>query len=307
MRSRKRISLLKNLCRRTGFIRPHAAGVLKGVARMSLFTVDRDKCARDGICAAECPARIIEFRDRESYPSPAEGAADRCINCGHCVAVCPRGAFSLKTMNSGECPALLKDSLPTPEQARQLMISRRSIRAYQDKPVDRETLSRLIDTARYAPSGHNSQPVHWLVIEDRAEVNRLAGLVIDWMRQLLEESPAAARTMHFNLIVAAWESGVDRICRGAPHVIVAHAPASHFASQPACLIALTYLELAAYSMGLGTCWAGYFNAAAVNYPPMARALNLPQGHQCFGAMMIGHPKFRYHRVPTRKSPSVTWR
>jgi hypothetical protein len=43
------------------------------------------------------------------------------------------------------------------------------------------------------------------------------------------------------------------------------------------------------------------------YPPMAQALALPEGHQCYGAMMIGYPKHRYHRVPTRKEPAVTWR
>jgi nitroreductase len=37
----------------------------------------------------------------------------------------------------------------------------------------------------------------------------------------------------------------------------------------ACAIALTYLELATYSLGLGACWAGYFSAAAAFYPPMA--------------------------------------
>jgi ferredoxin len=28
---------------------------------------------------------------------------------------------------------------------------------------------------------------------------------------------------------------------------------------------------------------------------------------CLGAMMVGHPRFSYQRLPTRKTPTVTWR
>lgn len=75
----------------------------------------------------------------------------------------------------------------------------------------------------------------------------------------------------------------------------------------ACTIALTYLELAATSMGLGTCWAGYFNVAATSFPPMQEALALPPGHQAFGSMMVGCPKFSYHRLPLRNPPAISWR
>ena len=75
----------------------------------------------------------------------------------------------------------------------------------------------------------------------------------------------------------------------------------------ACTIALTYLELAATSMGLGTCWAGYFNVTATSFPPMQEALALPPGHQAFGSMMVGYPKFSYHRLPLRNPPAISWR
>ena len=76
---------------------------------------------------------------------------------------------------------------------------------------------------------------------------------------------------------------------------------------PAPFIALTYLELAATSMGLGCCWAGYFNAAAASFPPLIEALALPEGHQSYGAMMIGFPQYQYQRLPARNEPAITWR
>ena len=168
-------------------------------------------------------------------------------------------------------------------------------------------LARLIEIARFAPSGHNLQPVHWLAIQDTKEVKRLAGLVIDWMRLMIEEHPEVAGPMHFERVVQAWERGQDRVLRGAPHIIVAHGLRSLPAAQPACIIALTYLELAATAHGLGACWAGYFNAAATFYPPMMEALALPKDHQSFGTLMVGYPKYHYQRLPLRKEPKISWR
>jgi len=76
-------------------------------------------------------------------------------------------------------------------------------------------------------------------------------------------------------------------------------------SSSFCTIALTYLELAALSFGLGTCWAGYAHMATA-LPSIQEVLNLPEGRQCFGAMMVGYQKFDYHRIPLRKM-NVTWR
>jgi nitroreductase len=113
-------------------------------------------------------------------------------------------------------------------------------------------------------------------------------------------------TLRFGRIVKSWDAGIDRICRNAPHVIVAHAPKDQTAAPSSCTIALTYLELAAYAYGLGACWGGYFHADSRFWLPMQQALELPQGHKCFGAMMIGYPKYRYHRIPRRNSPKITW-
>jgi len=73
------------------------------------------------------------------------------------------------------------------------------------------------------------------------------------------------------------------------------------------VIALSYLELYAYTKGLGTCFAGYLTAAANFHEPLAQALGLPQGHKCFGAVMLGYPQYKYTRIPTRNATVVTWR
>jgi len=274
---------------------------------MSALTVDLDKCDSCGICALECPLRIIEIVSPEALPSWVDGGEERCINCGHCVAVCPLAAIGLETMTPQDCAPLKKELLPTAEQAEHFLRSRRSIRVYEEKPVPRHILAKLVDIARYAPSGHNSQPVNWLIVQDSVEVKRLAGLVIDWMRLIIKQAPHVANLWHFDFKVGAWECGLDTIMRDAPHVIIGHASKDLPLAESNCVIALTYLELAAYSLGLGACWAGWFQAAASYYPLMAEVLHLPEGHQSYGAMMIGYPKHTFHRIPLRNEPTILWR
>ena len=131
--------------------------------------------------------------------------------------------------------------------------------------------------------------------------------VRDWMQSLIDANSPLADAMHLDRPVAAWDAGVDRILRGAPHVIVAFAHQDDRTAPAACTIAQTYLELAAHALGLGACWAGYFNAAANMWPPLQETLGLPQGHVSFGAMMVGYPRFKYHRIPPRRTARIKWR
>jgi nitroreductase len=210
-------------------------------------------------------------------------------------------------MAAADCPPLERGLFPGPEAAEQLLRGRRSTRAYRDAPVDRGEIAELIRVASHAPSGHNVQPVHWLVLDDREELARLAGLVAEWMRGVISADPALAANLHLERVVARWEGGEDPILRGAPVVAAAHAPKDDRTAPPACTIALAHLELAAAARGLGACWAGFFNAAAGMHPGMKQALDLPEGHAAFGAMMLGHPRHEYHRLPLRRAPRITWR
>lgn len=272
---------------------------------MTLFTVDTDKCNQDNICAAECPVKIIQINP-DAVPTPVNGAEKVCIRCGHCVAVCPTGALSHADLKPEDCLPVNPKWLLSPEQAEHFLRHRRSIRVYKDKPVERQTIEKLIHIARYAPSGHNMQPVRWQVIYDKNEVRRLSGHVVDWMRHMLTSATAMAKAMHFDLVVGAWDLGVDVVSRGAPHLILANGPVANMSSQSACTIALTYLELAVPSFGLGACWNGFFNAAAMSWKPLQEDLCLAPGEKNFGAMMVGYPKFKYHRMPERNAPKIRW-
>ncbi len=272
---------------------------------MSLLTVDQQTCNRDGICAAVCPTGIIGF-SKGDFPSLSHGVEAYCIACGHCVAVCPTGSLSHEKMAAAQCPPVKEDWRLSSQQCAHLLRSRRSIRNYKTTPVSREEIARLIDMVSCAPSGHNTQSPRWRVIDDAARVHELAAIVIDWMRWMIDNQPELAVALHMQRAIGRWEEGTDVILRGAPSVIVAHAPTAERTAPAACTIALAYMELAAMSMGLGTCWAGYFWAASQGFSPMLEALALPAGHITFGAMMVGYPRFAYQRLPLRNTPQISW-
>ncbi len=273
---------------------------------MKLLEINKQTCTQDGRCAASCPAALIAHAPGE-YPSPIAGADALCIRCGHCVVVCPTASLTHREMPVEKCPPVRKDLLLSAESCEHFLRSRRSIRAYKKQTVPRETIQQLIELARYAPTGRNSQCVEWLVLTDREELHRLSAIVADWMKWMRDNMTEYALAMNMDRALAGWESGRDVFLRQAPVLIVAYAHQDNRMAPAAAIIALTYLELAAPTLGLGGCWAGYFMAAANFFPPLGEALQLPPGHQCFGGLMLGYPKFNYERLPLRLSPRITWR
>ena len=274
---------------------------------MGLLIIDQNKCKKDGLCAKECPMAIIRLQDRESFPEMVPGGEMVCIQCGHCVAVCPHGALSHTKVPLESSTPIQKELLISEEQAVQFLRSRRSVRFFKDRPVEKETIRILIETARYAPTASNSQMVEWLVFTDKGRIKELSGLTVDWMRAILRKDPQPAYAPYLPMIVAAWDAGVDVVLRDAPVLLVASAPKENTSGLVDVSLALSYLELAATAMGLGTCWAGLVQGALLSSPQLKTEMGIPAGHTHHYPMMMGYPKPKYFRLPERRAPKITWK
>jgi nitroreductase len=134
----------------------------------------------------------------------------------------------------------------------------------------------------------------------------LGQMVIDWMKHAIESKHPLAEKLRLSSVVEGWEKGEDRIFRDAPMVVINHAPEVGALPLENCVIAMTYFELAAVSIGLGACWVGFLMLAANVYLPIKEALGIPKDHKLFGAMIVGYPKYSYQRIPPRNQPDVVW-
>lgn len=268
--------------------------------------VDKATCKGDGKCVEICPISILRM-SKEGVPEFVPGGEEVCINCGHCFAVCPPGSIELSSMNPKEAMPLVSSKLPAPEQVELLLKGRRSIRAYKDQPVTKGAIEKLLDCARYAPSGINRQPVNWLVINNKEKVRELSAAVISWMEGLLKAKSPMAESFRFDRLVESWKNGQDMICRGAPSLVIAYGVKDDPIAAQSCIISATYLELAAFGFGLGACWAGYVNMGLNMSEEVRKVAGLSSKAAAGAVMMIGHPKYRYSRIPFRNTPKIIWK
>jgi nitroreductase/NAD-dependent dihydropyrimidine dehydrogenase PreA subunit len=264
---------------------------------MPVLQIDRERCARDGLCVLECPLALLTA-DAEGWPGPGPRFEAACIGCGHCLAVCPRGCLRLDgRAQEGLPPAAAAPDVP-PETLLEFMKSRRSVRHFSDRPVPRVVLEACLETARYAPSALNGQPAHFLVITDAAVIRALAEACADHLR-------ASGRSPDF---LRAFDAGQDSILRAAPCVVIAHARRdAPIPPATDCVIALSHLELAAHCLGLGACWAGILRYVVSVHAPARALLNLHDDHDMYGGLMLGYPRFALKHLPPRRPVDVVWK
>jgi len=302
-----------------------------GMKNMGLITVDAEECTLCGNCLEECPFRLLEMKTKKSLPTPKEievrSAEERCINCGHCMAVCPVGALTLHGSSHGlmgtpgvqspeDCLQIRPELNVSREQMAQLLTGRRTHRAYTDKDIPRETIAEIIDVARYAPSGHNSQITQWLVISDKKEIRRIGQAVIDFMKANKEPNMELPYPWDYygtdsDRIVDLWEKGEDSIFRGAPHLVILYGPAfikDYFIAREQAGIRQVYLEMAAIPHGIRTVWNGFLTAATMMHPPAQEVVGrlIPEGFDLFDSISLGYPKNKYRRIPLRLKPIIQW-
>ncbi|MDR7867889.1 MAG: nitroreductase family protein [Sporomusaceae bacterium] len=266
-----------------------------------MFTVS-PACVKCGICAEVCPISIIGMDET----GPKLLSKDACIRCGHCVASCPHAALdhSLAPLAAqsplGDFPVLDADT------AARFLRSRRSIRRYKPDAVPKETLLKLLDIARFAPTGGNSQGLSYLVVSDRSLLRKLSDATLDWMEEQINAGVSWIKP--YAQVVRRYRQGNLDIFRNAPHLIVALAPKNFPIGEKNTRYSLAYAELYAPSLGLGTCWSGFFEMCAfAGYPAIYDLLAVPENMAITGAIFCGYPVYRYHRLVDRNPLAVDWR
>lgn len=272
---------------------------------MPNIIVNKQLCTKCNTCSSVCLMGIIKKATDVSFPRMQEANEANCMKCGHCEAFCPEQALVLDFHTEEKIALAPSAGHIEPDTLALYMQQRRSIRHFSPEPVSKEVISQVLEVARYAPTGGNSQTVKWLVIHDTKEVKRIAGLTVDWMRTIQGTPHPLAN--YVPGIIKAWDLGMDPICRNAPHLIFAHLPHSDFIDDRTdAIIALTSFDIAAPAFGIGTCWAGFIRMAVDSYEPLQAALALPDRRKIGYALFFGYPTYRTTAIPRRNPLDVSW-
>jgi len=142
--------------------------------------------------------------------------------------------------------------------------TRRSIRSYKADPVPEESLRRVLDAARMAPSGSNRQPWKFIVVKSPEKKRRVAQACGGQM--WIDEAPIV-------IAAAGWKVPTNR---------GGYIGEKSFVMDLS--IAFTQLILAARAEGLGTCWIGDFQNTELK-----KILELPDDLDVVAVTPLGYP------------------
>jgi len=156
---------------------------------------------------------------------------------------------------------------------------RRSIRSFEDKPIEEEKLLRVLEAGRLAPSAKNRQEWRYVVVKDKELRRKMA--VASNNQYFIAEAP---------VVIVGCATMVDYVLSGG---------------QPAytidVAISMDHMTLQAVEEGLGTCWIGSFKEDEVK-----RILNIPPEMRVVEIMPLGYPKSLPDPKPRKKLREIVF-
>ncbi len=143
-------------------------------------------------------------------------------------------------------------------------LTRRSIRKYQDRKVEKEIIEQLMKTAVVSPSGRNGRPYEFVVVDDKEIIKKLAHSK-ESGAQFAENAPLMIVTLYHE-----YPTGEDDAC-----------------------IASTIIQLKAHELRLGSCWLQTKGKIGTNgktcHENIREILNLPKDIYISNMISLGYP------------------
>ncbi len=187
------------------------------------------------------------------------------------------------------------------------ILTRRSTRRYQEKPLVRDLIEKVVEAGRYAPSGSNSQTTHFIVITDQGILAELAELVkAEFSKMDVTEDAYISLK---NSIKAA-KSGAYRFSYNAPVLIVTANRKGYGNAIADSACALENMMIAANALDLGPCWINQLHWLDENNAVRSflQDKGLGKDETITGGLILGYPESGLpDRKPLeRKGNPVTW-
>ena len=156
-----------------------------------------------------------------------------------------------------------------------IMNRRKSCRAYQsDKPVAREDLLKIIEAGRLTPSGCNSQPWKFIVVDSPEAKEKLCDAIVT------DEGTTGAP---WRREVPAFIIFVEQPAKLMPAVVKHYRDTQRFAQGDIGAACMNMCH-EAFSLGLGTCIIGVNEQSK-----MEKHFGIPHGSEVRLVLAVGYP------------------
>ena len=192
-------------------------------------------------------------------------------------------------------------------EALEAIYTRRSTRNYKPDAVEKEKLTKILEAARQAPSGGNSQSNHFLVIQNREVLDKLIALTEAGFRKMEADETTYPSLRH---AIEASKKGGYVFCYNAPLLIVAANRKDYGNNIADCACALENMMVAANALDLGSCYINQLrwlneDEALLDY---LRSLGMKESERVYGAVIIGYPAggLPNRSLMAQKGNEVTW-
>lgn len=178
---------------------------------------------------------------------------------------------------------------------------RRAVRNYESRPVSKDIINKIIEAGNQAPSAMNSQPWRFVIVEDKEFHKKLTETAIPNSKKILE-SLKDTYPERYKVIMKRYEELEDPIYYSAPAIIfvIGSGPFADLS----CPLACENIMLAAYSLGLGSCWV-HFGSLVTDNEEIKKGLELSPGEKIYGPIIIGYTQ-KFPEPPPKKEPRIKW-
>jgi len=275
-----------------------------------MININFEKCIGCGLCAKDCQCNDIKIKNGKAYP-----LNKLCLNCGHCIAICPQNAVNIDIYDMDEVKKYSPEEfIIEPEKLLNSIKFRRSIRQFNNLPVEKEKIKSVIEAGRFTPTGGNRQPLSFIVIQEKMHelTHRTINVLYDFAcnyepdenDSISNESKRYATMWKF--MHRQFERGKDTLFFNAPVMIIVLSD-KRISVNPVVdgALAAANMEMMANSLNLGACFNGFFTFASES-EDIRNYLYIPINKKVITSLLIGYTNNKYLRTVPRKKSEVQW-
>ncbi|MDI1353248.1 MAG: nitroreductase family protein [bacterium] len=200
----------------------------------------------------------------------------------------------------------MESTQPVDEQKKTLDVidaiyTRHAVRHFLDKPVEKDTIKRLLDAANHAPAALHEESKGFVVIQDKAVLDRLS----ESAKHLIISDSKTNKNEGWQHVIQVIKQNEFNVFYNAPTLIVIYSTIKGPFVSADCWLAAQNLMLAALPYGLGSCVIG-FAVSALNSAQWKKELGISAKMTAVAPIIIGWPSDKTLPVTHHEPLILKW-